>query len=184
MNFDAESFKQSSHIHTFTLTFSRYLFEESIKRNWISSQSNQYCRPNCSIEGLMPKGESTEIDTEENHQAPPRDNESWKTLRMSPQNYWRLSAKRRQEDGWLSSASDSALPPRDGNGDGQPGLSLPDGDTLAFALGASDKSRALSEAALSASLWYERDPFRLSASPFLRSLCALVINRDCILRQG
>lgn len=108
-----------------------------------------------------------------------------------------------REDGWQPGAPNSALPPRNGNGDGRPGLSVPDCGALAFALAlaASGEPRALPEAALSASLWYADDQprgslARIEPTPFSffspsRSLCALVcivINRptrvDVVLRQG
>lgn len=100
------------------------------------------------------------------------------TVVISQRDCWRLSwadAKRHQEDGWLSGAPNSALSPRDG--DGQPGLSVPDGGTLALALTASDESRALPEATLFASLWYAGKPLSLINHPFLLSLCAIM----CIL---
>lgn len=103
-----------------------------------------------------------------------------KNAGMSPRDCWKLSwvdAKQRKEDGWLSGTPNSALSPRNWNGDGQPGLSVPDGGTLALALAASGESRALPEAALSASLWYADIPLSLISNPFLHSLCALV----CIL---
>lgn len=88
----------------------------------------------------------------------------------------------REEDGWLPGTPNSALSPRDGNGDGQPGLSVSDGGALALTLAASGESRAFPEAALSASLWYAGELLSLLfINPFfLRCLCALeciVINR-------
>jgi len=131
-------------------------------------------------------------------ESPARDSERRKRrLGMRLQNCWGSFASWREEDGWLSGAPNSALSSRNGNGNGQPRLSVPDGHSFALASAASSgELRAFPEAALSASLWYAfpllfQPPllFLFSrALPLARSLCCIVINshppRDVVLRQG